>query len=464
MKLCVRTTLGLMAALVLSSGLAWAQANPCEPAPGTGTGCPATGPISVIHFGFGSDGGIDMTGTMFDMQCATAGGGCATPMVPPLRFWAHDAFATLNSGDAPRAASGFEWMVNAALDSGVGTDDSIWHFFQANWAPAAGGGGPTGCTMNPVNVAELSFCDPSGDAFFMIIAVEDPALANFNYDEVRGATTGPGGSTNLIPMTVVPVPSPDTSPVSASGGFGDIDVDLTGVSVPAFTEMGLAATLVRGIELVYQNLAATPGPACSTAMGRGAWMQVLDPATGMPLGPIALPAGTVTVRIPEPADPMMERTWFASRVVYADASTGCGAADPCTDPDGLGAPTSCVSGVSEGVPWTDTAVKFVDAEALWLGSSVQLSFTTLLETDTYGFQIKRADSPGSDYSLVGTLTARGAGTTYAFEDFTADPGHTYYYMIHEVLVPGGSGAPSQHGPIEVRTAREVNGSRTRGSR
>ena len=135
--------------------------------------------------------------------------------------------------------------------------------------------GVLGCIEDPSapprNVVEVSFCDSSGPAYYLIASVVDPPGIFFNYDAVRGAS-GPDG--NIVPVSQVPVPEPLTSLAEDRGdGFAAIEIELSGAT-PSYSELGADAfPHVRGIEILYRHTEADPTPTCDIGLG-----PVLEPS------------------------------------------------------------------------------------------------------------------------------------------------------------------------------------------
>jgi len=90
------------------------------------------------------------------------------------------------------------------------------------------------------------------------------------------------------------------------------------------------------------------------------------------------------------------------------------------------------------------------------GESVLLSWETLMETNTAGFIIYRAESSmgsknsvGAYVRISGSIPARGSelqGATYTFTDNDVKPGRTYFYRLDDVDLRGRA---TQHGPVSV---------------
>jgi len=436
--------------LAVASAPSWAaiNGNPCESPIGTGAGCGT--PVGLQNAGALS-GGIDFGGTQYAGKCAGQGG-CTPVLQPALRFWEQDNFASKDSGQALQddAASGNFWMVNPNLDFGQSTvPNTLWIIFQANWANT----GVEGCITGTRNVAEVSFCDASAVSKYVVMSVADPNIALFDYNAIVGAT---GTSANIVPLTDVPKPTglptigaentADTSqmdfPVTLAAGSNRWWTDVApGANDPA-------NQLVKGIEVLYQNASSLPAPACNS--GLGAWLPVHNPAIpAANLGPQA--PGTFIVTVPKPAvGPPSELTYVTARVVYVDAATSCGVAQPCLDPATQGTPTSCFNEIAGPVDY-GIAVSFASVAAKReLGSNVSITWQTTSESNTVGFTVERSSSMAGPWTAVGGFVgAMGSGSSYKTIDQSAAPSATFFYRVREMA---SSGAPSISSPIKVAPA------------
>jgi len=90
------------------------------------------------------------------------------------------------------------------------------------------------------------------------------------------------------------------------------------------------------------------------------------------------------------------------------------------------------------------------------GHSVVLRWQTIMETNTAGFVLYRAETSASgrglagDYERIsGLIPAAGTelqGASYRFVDGRVKPGRTYWYRLEDINMQGGA---SQHGPLSV---------------
>jgi len=457
MKLFLKGSTVLLALTVVTAP-SWAAitGNTCEASIGTGAGCGT--PVGLQNAGALS-GGIDFTGSQYVGKCAGQGG-CTPVLQPAIRFWEQDNFMTKNSGQGLQddAASGNFWMVNPNIDFGQGTvPNTLWIIFQANWANT----GVEGCITGTRNVAEVSFCDPSNKAKYVVMSVADPNIALFDFNMITGAT---GTSNNIVPLTDVPVPTavPATGTTNATDGTQmDFSVTIAAGSNKWWTDVAPGANdpanqLVKGIEIVYQNAAAAPAVTCNT--GLGSWLPVNNPATpAAKLGPMA--PGTFNVAVTKPTAGSL--TYVAARIVYADAGSSCGAAQPCLDPQTQGTPTSCFMEHAGPVAAPGAgAVTFGSfAAKREAASTVNITWQTTMESNTVGFNVERSSSMVGPWTSVGGFVgAMGPGYLYKMVDTSATSNQTFFYRIRESALAGQASISS---PIKVSPASEQGGSRNR---
>jgi len=72
---------------------------------------------------------------------------------------------------------------------------------------------------------------------------------------------------------------------------------------------------------------------------------------------------------------------------------------------------------------------------------VRIAWATETQTDTYGFNILRSDSPDDPYKPVNKTIIPGEGTTnvpsnYCFEESGLERGRVYYYQVEEITNAG----------------------------
>jgi hypothetical protein len=86
--------------------------------------------------------------------------------------------------------------------------------------------------------------------------------------------------------------------------------------------------------------------------------------------------------------------------------------------------------------------------------NIEVTWTTLAETDNAGFAVYRSLSPDRGMTKVSErlIAPRGSalgGATYVFADSRVKPGHTYYYWVKDIDIYGHG---KLHGPVSARAA------------
>jgi hypothetical protein len=85
-------------------------------------------------------------------------------------------------------------------------------------------------------------------------------------------------------------------------------------------------------------------------------------------------------------------------------------------------------------------------------TGVTITWETMLETNTVGFNLYRTLDPNAELVLLhyeaSQVPGENAGAKYQFVDATVQPGTIYYYWLEEVLVDGTT---VQYGPVAVDT-------------
>lgn len=99
-----------------------------------------------------------------------------------------------------------------------------------------------------------------------------------------------------------------------------------------------------------------------------------------------------------------------------------------------------------------TAVQLQSFNALWVGNQVEISWETITETNTLGFNIFRSTTrTGTQLKLNSELIYSNSmpgsliGATYQFVDQQAVEGTEYFYWLQEVELDGST---ESHGPAE----------------
>jgi hypothetical protein len=106
--------------------------------------------------------------------------------------------------------------------------------------------------------------------------------------------------------------------------------------------------------------------------------------------------------------------------------------------------------------WTFTvdpafAIELGSLRALWRGGlSVAVEWTTVTETDAYGFHVLRAATAGGDYArvtrrVIPAQGSGGSGAAYSYVDDVPSPG-TYFYRLEEREL---AGTQNRYGPVSV---------------
>jgi len=72
---------------------------------------------------------------------------------------------------------------------------------------------------------------------------------------------------------------------------------------------------------------------------------------------------------------------------------------------------------------------------------VRIAWATETQTDTYGFNILKSDTPDGPYKPVNKAIIPGEGTTnvpssYCFEESGLERGRVYYYQVEEITNAG----------------------------
>lgn len=104
------------------------------------------------------------------------------------------------------------------------------------------------------------------------------------------------------------------------------------------------------------------------------------------------------------------------------------------------------------VIFTPLSVALADFSAEVAGDHVQITWTTVSEIDTLGFNLWRsASASGPDQQLNAQLIPSQApgsnqGFQYAWSDHQVSEGQTYWYWLEDVALSGASGL---HGPVSV---------------
>ncbi len=93
-------------------------------------------------------------------------------------------------------------------------------------------------------------------------------------------------------------------------------------------------------------------------------------------------------------------------------------------------------------------------------SEVKIEWSTASEIDTAGFNIYRSDYSNGEYTIVNKQLIPVSdnpmtGSSYEYNDENVSSGKTYYYLLEDVGIDGGT---TRHGPIEVlaqRTSKDI---------
>lgn len=97
-----------------------------------------------------------------------------------------------------------------------------------------------------------------------------------------------------------------------------------------------------------------------------------------------------------------------------------------------------------GTPQSPTSVSLAYLQALSGPAWIEISWATLIELDTLGFNIYRADSPDGPRTLLTSamipckVPGSSSGAEYSYVDTSAVPGVTYYYWIEIIGLDGSS--------------------------
>jgi subtilisin family serine protease len=111
---------------------------------------------------------------------------------------------------------------------------------------------------------------------------------------------------------------------------------------------------------------------------------------------------------------------------------------------------------AEAAAGAPTAVDLLWLEAMVGRREITLSWETVTEIDTLGFNLYRGQSPTEPYvklneTLIACQTPPGSpeGATYQFLDETVEPGVTYYYWLEDVDTQGQA---TRHGPVSAQAS------------
>ena len=141
----------------------------------------------------------------------------------------------------------------------------------------------------------------------------------------------------------------------------------------------------------------------------------------------------------------------------ADPSTTTDPTDPDSDDDGFkdGEEDLNFNGMVDPgetnpneVP---TLVKLGHLAAVHQGNQVSITWITLSETNTVGFNLLRSELKDGKYSRINSkiIEAEGGATLnaeYSYTDDTAKPGVIYYYRLEDI---DNRGISTFHGPVSV---------------
>jgi hypothetical protein len=99
----------------------------------------------------------------------------------------------------------------------------------------------------------------------------------------------------------------------------------------------------------------------------------------------------------------------------------------------------------------DVPVELVSFRGEAAAGSVRLTWVTLTETDTLGFNVERALAEHGAFMRLNDHLIPGAGTTsephtYQYLDEAVEPRFTYWYRLEDVSLTGDR---IYHGPVEV---------------
>ena len=456
------------------------------PAPNCNGGCgPAANRfLSHPNFYYGAElGGFDLSTTDFASTCCDPTA-CATPGIPPLRYWAYDQYMVANSGCQslfipPPVGDCF--IANGVTDIGLGITPGVWLLYQAQWSSATGSGPDridgcitTDATFIPPDtsnrtVVEMSWGDstsgegtPAHQAYYIVASVEEAGGA-FPFDNIQGATgtqTPGAGSATMAPQLVpdvlsIALPAGPAQACTASvtaalvagrenaadANFFDIDVTVSNASPDYLTDAGLSTgqQLIAGLQIMYASGSApTTGDAASYLLAG----DVATPSNAA--GIIAFGGGTTaTVSLPNAGAPH----YLAARIVYWDGTvnsqTGPGA--PGTAPIlGSWNGGSCGGAVP---PSGGLAVTFDSVDAIRTPNGVQVVWSTAFEDDVLGFTVHRADNPTGIDAIEANVPwtdAKGAYTSYeVIDSAVATDATAYWYYVQEFT----SNGPGDKSPI-----------------
>ncbi|MBN1424990.1 hypothetical protein JXA88_10570 [Candidatus Fermentibacteria bacterium] len=94
-------------------------------------------------------------------------------------------------------------------------------------------------------------------------------------------------------------------------------------------------------------------------------------------------------------------------------------------------------------------VEFATLSAQSRGTEVVIRWSTITESDNFGFNVLRSEAVSGPFARVNEQLLPGAGTTmvpqvYLFADRHVTPGVTYFYMVQDIATDG---ATQDHGPV-----------------
>ena len=96
------------------------------------------------------------------------------------------------------------------------------------------------------------------------------------------------------------------------------------------------------------------------------------------------------------------------------------------------------------------AVTLASFEAAAEGAGVAVTWSTVSETDSMGFNVLRSDAPGGPRQQMAYVPSQAPGAaqgaSYRWLDGDVTPGNTYYYWLEALSLDGGA---TLHGPVSV---------------
>jgi phosphoribosylformylglycinamidine (FGAM) synthase PurS component len=114
-----------------------------------------------------------------------------------------------------------------------------------------------------------------------------------------------------------------------------------------------------------------------------------------------------------------------------------------SDYDIYGARVNVGGSVLDPGGFTDLA--FASASATASNDHVTLRWQMTVDVTTASFVIRRSESLKGDFAALGVCVTRGTGLSFSCDDYSVQPGKTYWY---EIALRGSSGE-EVYGPIEV---------------